>query len=170
MTRTAAALALPLALAAPCSRGDDLRTLTVKTTSMEPTLTRGDRIGCTREAPPDIARGAVVIFDSAGTNWPNEPESKIFLYRVVGLPGETVSAGDDDVVKIGGQRLDEPYIKPDDLGGFEPVTVPADAFFLMGDNRGGASDSRFNGTVPRASVLGVCTEIVSPRERRGPIR
>ena len=35
-----------------------------------------------------------------------------------------------------------------------PYTVPADSFFVMGDNRTDSDDSRFWGTVSRADIIG----------------
>ena len=35
-----------------------------------------------------------------------------------------------------------------------PITIPASAYFLLGDNRGESEDSRFWGPVPRAWIVG----------------
>jgi len=89
--------------------------------------------------------------------------------RIVGLPGEVVEIRDDDVY-IGGVKLDEPYrqASPEAAvpaqssrpAGAPPAsvgaaTVPAGAYFVLGDNRKGPGDSRTFGYVPRDHVLGV---------------
>jgi signal peptidase I len=68
---------------------------------------------------------------------------------VIGLPGETVELREKKVY-INGTALDEPRPLPDGAGGsselnevtsfdvrerYGPVTVPADHYFMMGDNR-----------------------------------
>jgi signal peptidase I len=68
------------------------------------------------------------------------------LKRVVALPGETVEMR-GKIVFINGKELDEPYViysrageklEGDNLG---PLVVPAQGFFVLGDNRDESSDS-----------------------------
>src|SRR3989475_2272165 len=91
-----------------------------------------------------IARRDIVVF-----KYPEEPE-RDFIKRVIGLPGETVELKEKKVW-INGKMLDEPYIHfleaPGNGLGFHevtssdvrerygPVTVPANQYFVMGDNR-----------------------------------
>ena len=74
----------------------------------------------------------------------------------------------DGAVWINGARLNEPYTtgvtEPGQpflfrgplagKRGIFPYTVPADCFFVMGDNRGNSLDSRFTGCIPRANIVG----------------
>ena len=107
-------------------------------------------------------RGQIVIFRAvvAGDN-------SDIIKRVIGLPGETVDVR-DGAVWINGTRLREDYTvgrtDPGDPSMFRaafagqtnifPYTVPSDCYFVMGDNRGNSLDSRFEGCIPRANIIG----------------
>lgn len=41
------------------------------------------------------------------------------------------------------------------MDNFGPVTVPPGHYFVLGDNRHGAADSRFRGFIARDSLVGV---------------
>jgi signal peptidase I len=108
-----------------------------------------------------IGRGDVVVF-----KFPQEPD-RDFIKRVIGLPGETLEVRNKKVY-INGTPLDEPYVHfliPPSAEGQEvaasdvresygPVTVPADQYFVMGDNRDNSQDSRWWGYLPRDLVKG----------------
>ena len=108
-----------------------------------------------------IRRGDIMVF-----KFPEDP-TRDFIKRVIGLPGETIELK-GKTVYVDGKPLEEPYVRffPDamlseaSIAGtdprrqFGPVTVPADNFFMMGDNRDNSEDSRFWGFLPRSYVKG----------------
>jgi signal peptidase I len=110
-----------------------------------------------------IRRGDVVVF-----KYPEEPE-RDFIKRVIGLPGETLELR-QKIVYVNGTRLDEPYVhflvRPSlSPEGYEetsndlrerygPVVVPANQYFVMGDNRDNSQDSRYWGFLPREYIKG----------------
>ena len=110
-----------------------------------------------------IKRGEVIVF-----KYPEEPD-RDFIKRVIGLPGETVEVKEKKVY-INGQALNEPYVHflqpPSGASEFHevtsfdvrerygPVTVPANHYFVMGDNRDNSQDSRYWGFLPRENVKG----------------
>lgn len=132
--------------------------------SMRHTLQIGDHIVTNklRFKYSHPKRGDIVVFPS-----PQDPK-KYFLQRVVGLGGETLEIRDKHVF-INAQPLDEPYAVHLDKHVFssaqqprdnlDPLTIPADALFVMGDNRDNSYDSRFWGVVQRAAVEGEATSI-----------
>lgn len=95
-------------------------------------------------------RQQIVIFRP-----PFNPNSPDYVKRVIGLPGDTVDihAG---AVWVNGKPLDEPYLEEpmDEHERRGPYQVPANSYFVMGDNRGNSEDSRIWGFVPRANIIG----------------
>jgi signal peptidase I len=92
-----------------------------------------------------------------------EDESKDFIKRVVGIPGDTIQIR-SRVVYRNGVPQKEGYINTIDseLGAqtipgqetFGPITVPPDSYFVMGDNRDHSLDSRFWGFVHSSKIKG----------------
>ncbi len=148
----------------------------IPTGSMENNLLIGDHLvvnkfvfgpdhGAARSILPmrDIRRGDIVVF-----KYPEDPE-RDFIKRVIGLPGETLEVKDKRVY-INGTRLEEPYVhylEPPsasteyaEVTSFDlrerygPVQIPADKYFVMGDNRDNSQDSRYWGFLPREYVKG----------------
>lgn len=125
----------------------------IPTGSMESTVHVGDRVFGNRLAYlfSDPERGDIIIF-----KFPDD-ESKLYIKRIVGMPGETVVII-DGAVYINGQEtpLDEPYLNEPPIGSYGPYQVPEDCYFVMGDNRNNSLDSRFwnNPYVTRTEIKG----------------
>ena len=69
----------------------------------------------------------------------------------------TASPSHDSHVQRNGQSVDEPYLPPgaaDDREVMEPVRLPPDCYFLLGDNRSNSMDSREYGCVPGSFLIG----------------
>lgn len=103
--------------------------------------------------PADVARGDVVVFR------PPINTDEYYIKRVIGMPGDTVRF-DNNTIYVNETKLQEPYTNCarndsmadmpsanpspctyEDVNG-KSFTVPADHYFVMGDNRQRSSDSR----------------------------
>jgi signal peptidase I len=84
-----------------------------------------------------------------------ERSDVLFIKRVVGGPGDRLAIRDGRVI-LDGKRRDEPFVRActGDACDFPlEITIPADHYFLMGDNRGASDDSEFWGPVPREWIV-----------------
>ncbi len=111
-----------------------------------------------------LRRGDVVVF-----KFPEDP-TRDFIKRCVGLPGDEIEIVDKELF-VNGRKVDDsaytfrtdPRTYPRsvflhqgyrDRDNLEPVTIPADQFFFLGDNRDNSNDSRFWGPVPIDYIKG----------------
>ncbi len=120
----------------------------IPSASMMPSLQPGDHILVVPYRWSEPRRGDVIVFRA-----PFE-ESDLMVKRIIALPGDLIdtSAGH---VRIGEHAIAEPYLLGQAANGsISAQLVPADAFFVMGDNRENSLDSRRWGTLPRDLVVG----------------
>ena len=69
--------------------------------------------------------------------------SRLFIKRVIGLPGEVVEIKDGKVYIDGSPTpLDDSFIPEKMVGSYGPYTVPENCYFMLGDNRNDSKDSR----------------------------
>jgi signal peptidase I len=135
--------------------------------SMYPTLHVGDKVLVNKLSYDfhSIHRGDVVVFKKPPDD--DAPGITDLIKRVIGLPGETISAQDGSVY-IDGRKLAEPWLpKNDPTGNFGPVTIKKGYLFVMGDNRGNSADSRVIGPVAENLVVGRAFIRVWPLDRLG---
>jgi len=131
----------------------------VPSKSMEPTLQPNDwyvlRLDAYRHHGP--RHGDTIVFIGA--------DGAPYLKRVIAVPGDKVAIV-GGIVWLNGKPLDEPYIKERQLVE-SPIagTVPADSYFVLGDNRNESADSRDTGFVPAGAIMGRATRIIWPLGR-----
>lgn len=134
--------------------------------SMRPTLNVGDRVLVNKLSyrVHDVNRGDIVVFETPPKAKDANGKIKDLVKRVVALPGETLETR-DGTVYINGRQLEEPYLRngvrtcapnsnPGTCANMEPLTVPADDVFVMGDNRTASKDSRSFGAITEDSIVG----------------
>ena len=162
----------------------------IPSASMKPTLVEGDRVFVERFSRfySKPVRGDVMIFYPPETNLSASPLSVFkrltgffcndtaFIKRVIGLPNEKIEIvhnedGSTDVL-INDKPLDEPYI----MDRFEypictpemtcgPMVLGNDEYFMMGDNRGHSSDSRYWGILKENRFIGKAKVLFWPFTR-----
>jgi signal peptidase I len=157
--------------------------------SMAPTLLVGDLSVADMRAFERAAPqpGDIVVFDRSGDG------KEFWVKRVVAGPGDKVAINGGVLVVNGSPARQDPVggdtppkraieslangrahlIEIDDKGlaaldEMAERTVPADAYFVLGDNRGNSLDSRSSeiGSVPRSRVLGRLAFVYWSSDRR----
>ena len=116
---------------------------------MLPGLKDGDHALFSRSFDSPV-RADIVVF-----HYPAEP-SKSYIKRIIGLPNEELEIRDGKVL-INGQSITEPYVDArNNLSArpYGPLKIPADNYFVMGDNRDNSNDSRSWGPLPRKFIYG----------------
>jgi len=130
--------------------------------SMEPLMSHEDTImfeslSYSLEEP---ARGDIVVF--YGTDEPD----KIFVKRIIGMPGETILIREEKVFVVdedgNEEQLEEDYIKESDIEyslrqiDGTRYQVPEGKYFMLGDNRNNSFDSRtwHDPFIPKESLVG----------------
>jgi len=96
----------------------------------------------------DFTRGDVVVY--SGDELIHPPP--LFIKRVVGLPGEKVEIKDRKVF-IDGRVLEEPFALGETFGDIS-VTLTADQYYVLGDNRAVSVDSRLQGPISKKDIDG----------------
>ncbi len=83
------------------------------------------------------------------------PEEIDYIKRVIGVPGDIIDIK-DGFVYVNGIMLEESYAKGKTYANSKsyPKVVPADNFFVLGDNRENSSDSRHIGFIEYNRIKG----------------
>jgi signal peptidase I len=152
-----------VALLAVGLRAFALQTFFIPTTSMVPTLQKGDRILVLKAFFNwhDLHEGDIVVFTRPPRDQCGGPAGEDLVKRVIALPGQTIYSSGSTVV-VDGRPLAEPYLpRTDPLGPAipgatraDPFRVPRGEFYVLGDNRAASCDSRFWGPVKGSNIVG----------------
>ena len=104
--------------------------------------------------------GEIIIFNFPADN------SRDLVKRVIGLPGDTIEIRSGQVIR-NGELLDEPYVVNPDRRTVDPLVVPENSYYVLGDNRHASSDSRDWGFLSDEHVVGRAWVSYWPTDRIG---
>ncbi len=158
-----AALAVVAVLLALGVRTFGYQTFWIPSTSMVPTLQKGDRILVQKAFFNwhNLHQGDIVVFARPPRDHCGGAADDDLVKRIIALPGQAIySAG--NTLYVNGRPLAEPYLpRIDPLGPpipdasrLHPFRVPAGDFYVLGDNRQISCDSRFWGPIKGSSIVG----------------
>lgn len=155
-----------------------IQTFSISSPSMMPTMRPGDKVVASLDHYDQnpIQAGDIVVF--------NSPQGGIWIFRIIGLPNDTIEVKEgivyvnnriNELTKSKAYILDHheviefqerlnatkvittlrfKHAERTDTQLFEAMVVPENEYFLMGDNRDNALDSRFIGTIKKEDILG----------------
>jgi len=130
--------------------------------SMEPNFYSGQRVLVSKVSyrlhEPD--RGDVIVFR------PVNGEDNDLIKRIIALPKDTVEIK-DGAVYVNNTELKEPYIKNPPNYNFPEQKVPANEYFVLGDNRNKSNDSHTGWFVPRQNIVGKAWVSIWPPPKWG---
>ncbi len=138
---------------------------------MEPTLSDGDNLIVDKISYRfhEPERFDIIVFPF------RYAEKTYYIKRIIGLPGETVYINEEGTIFIDGKELKESYGKEvikDPGRAYETITLGADEYFVLGDNRNNSSDSRdpVVGNIRREDFIGKAWMRIYPFSKMGMIK
>lgn len=141
-------------------------TATIVSNSMSPTLLPKDKVLV--EKTSEINTGDIIAYSI-----PISQNKLVQIHRVIAKGGETISfkkiAENKYVVLINGKELNEQYLEKDckyfaiDDSLYATQTIPPNHYYVLGDNRLNANDSRFIGYINNSDIKGKIIKIISSK-------
>ena len=137
------------------------QTIMIEGDSMVPTFADGNEILISKLGDKSAYdRYDIIVFKPYEKDDPSTQEDEtdtLFIKRVIGLPGETLKITEQGEVMVSSDGIDFTVLKDDEFSGghvrginwvvgdndyYETITLGADEYFVLGDNRQISLDSR----------------------------
>ena len=142
--------------------------VTIQESSMDPTFQAGNKVLINRTSYVigRVKRGDLIAYSNS-----ERTDASVHVKRVVGLPGETIQIRDGLILINGQTYIEDREVAAITFGGLAEagITLGADEYFVLGDNRKNSEDSRYTdvGNIKRSDILGKVWLIISPRSSFG---
>lgn len=152
-------------------RGHLVEAFRIPSTSMEPTVLKGDFLFADKRYNCPGCKGGIHRGDIAIFTYPNN-RTLLYIKRIIALPGDHVRLRGGEVAVNGKPLATGPNTESEDGRSWHTIPAPAKAsttadqlvvppgqVFVLGDNRGDSVDSRVFGTVPMEDVVGKARQV-----------
>ena len=144
------------------------QTVTMQESSMEPTISVGDRFFINKAVYKFSSpkRGDLIVFRSNASD-----DAALHIRRVIGLPGETIQITNGRIL-IDGETYKEgkdfPKISNAGLAS-KAISLGTGEYFVLGDNRNNSEDSRYTdiGLVKKRYIAGKIWFTCAPARKLG---
>lgn len=136
----------------------------VEGSSMNPTLTDGDRLVVAKIQyyfqEPDYDDVIILRYSSTVE----------FVKRIVAVGGDTVEIK-DSILYVNGEAVEEPFTDQSTYPDYPETVVPEGSYFVLGDNRDNSRDSRFEdvGFIEEDEIIGKVFMRIYPFDEFGMI-
>jgi signal peptidase I len=137
----------------------------ITTENMLPTIKVGETCIVDQYSKIEIKRFDIVMFNApeAAKKLTRETGDVKYIARIIGVPNEKIEIKANKIY-INDKFLEETFEKitdeDDQWKDFPPTVIPANEYFVLGDNRPRSLDSRYWKTVKKEEVLGHVVEIL----------
>ena len=123
---------------------------------------------------PKISAGDLMVYERLGNSWISgdvvvwKKEGKTYTGRIVAVPGDQVKITEEESLEINGSVVAESnifYKTPAYEGAVAyPLTLSSGEYFVLGDFREGAKDSRYFGPIERKEIKGNVLVVLRRKE------
>jgi signal peptidase I len=157
-------------------------TIGIDGNSMVPTLRNNEIVYLDLLTPhfSSYQRGDIVVLKPPGYNKKDKNHNKLYIKRIVALPGEKISFKNDFVYISNdnypdGIKLKENYLDPTTRTyksenksdkGYEGKELVKNEYYVMGDNRTQSQDSRSFGSIEKNQIVGKVFFVDSKNEKK----